>query len=171
MVIGVHQDIETEALIDSGAMATYIHPRLVIKLRLPSVPLVRPIPVFNVDDTPNKKGTISHAVALRYRWKGTTKLVKAYVAEIGRQDLILGHEWLQKENPIIDWKTGELEFEDQTYWAKREQNEQLSKAEILRTVKVELPPAPVYRIRRQAEEPPDRPATPKNPANQPHLDE
>ncbi|TFY50514.1 hypothetical protein EVJ58_g11019 [Rhodofomes roseus] len=110
-------------------------------------------------------------VALRYRWKGTTKLVKAYVAEIGRQDLILGHEWLQKENPIIDWKTGELEFEDQTYWAKREQNEQLSKAEILRTVKVELPPAPVYRIRRQVEEPPDRPAAPKNPVNQPHLDE
>ncbi|KZT64840.1 hypothetical protein DAEQUDRAFT_677829, partial [Daedalea quercina L-15889] len=65
-VRGVHKDIDIEALIDSSAMATYIHPRLVIKLRLSTTPLARPIPVFNVDDTPNKKGTITHSVALRY---------------------------------------------------------------------------------------------------------
>ncbi|KZT64795.1 hypothetical protein DAEQUDRAFT_653187, partial [Daedalea quercina L-15889] len=62
----------------------------------------RPIPVFNVDDTPNKKGTITHS--------GTTKVVKAYVAGIGWQDIILGHEWLQKENPVIDWKSGQMKF-------------------------------------------------------------
>ncbi|KZT63847.1 hypothetical protein DAEQUDRAFT_679649 [Daedalea quercina L-15889] len=82
-VRGVHKDVDIEALIDSGAMATYIHPCLVIRLRLSTTPLARPIPVFNVDDTPNKKGTITHSVALRYRWKGTTKVVKAYVAGIG----------------------------------------------------------------------------------------
>ncbi|KZT74181.1 hypothetical protein DAEQUDRAFT_660899 [Daedalea quercina L-15889] len=63
-VRGVHKDIDIEALIDSSVMATYIRPRLVIKLRLSTTPLARPIPVFNVDDTPNKKGTITHSVAL-----------------------------------------------------------------------------------------------------------
>ncbi|KZT63408.1 hypothetical protein DAEQUDRAFT_638938, partial [Daedalea quercina L-15889] len=65
-VRGVHKDVDIEALINSGAMATYIHPCLVIKLCLSTTPLARPIPVFNVDDTPNKKGTITHSVALRY---------------------------------------------------------------------------------------------------------
>ncbi|KZT69083.1 hypothetical protein DAEQUDRAFT_654765, partial [Daedalea quercina L-15889] len=65
-VRGVHKDVDIEALIDSGAMATYIHPRLVIRLCLSTTPLARPIPIFNVDDTPNKKGSITHSVALRY---------------------------------------------------------------------------------------------------------
>ncbi|KZT63028.1 hypothetical protein DAEQUDRAFT_771031 [Daedalea quercina L-15889] len=99
-------------------MATYIHPCLVIKLRLSTTPLARPIPIFNVDDTPNKKGTITHSVALQYRWKGTTKVVKAYVTGIGQQDIILGHEWLQKENPVIDWKSSQMKFNDHECWTR-----------------------------------------------------
>ncbi|KZT70627.1 hypothetical protein DAEQUDRAFT_764505 [Daedalea quercina L-15889] len=106
-------------------MATYIHPCLVIRLRLSTTPLARPIPVFNVDDTPNKKGTITHSVVLRYQWKGATKVVKAYVAGIGRQDIILGHEWLQKENPVINWKSGQMKFNNHERWTRFEQNESL----------------------------------------------
>ncbi|KZT63852.1 hypothetical protein DAEQUDRAFT_770223 [Daedalea quercina L-15889] len=102
-VRGVHKDVDIEALIDSGAMATYIHPRLMIKLRLSTTPLARPIPVFN----------------------GMTKVIKAYVAGIGQQDIILGHEWLQKENPVIDWKSGQMKFNDHKRWMRFEQNESL----------------------------------------------
>ena len=57
-VHGLKKDVTILALIDSGAMETYIHPREVIRLRLTLKKLARPIPVFNVDDTPNKKGSI-----------------------------------------------------------------------------------------------------------------
>ena len=33
-----------------------------------------------------------------------------YVTTIGDQDLILGLPWLEKHNPIIDWKEKTLEF-------------------------------------------------------------
>ncbi|KZT67511.1 hypothetical protein DAEQUDRAFT_767062 [Daedalea quercina L-15889] len=106
-------------------MATYIHPRLVIKLRLSTTPLARPIPVFNVDDTPNKKGTITHSVALRYRWKGTTKVVKAY------------------ENPVINWKSGQMKFNDHERWTRFEQNKSLIRHDrhhkTIRRVAVEPP--------------------------------
>ena len=34
-----------------------------------------------------------------------------YVTMIGDQDLILGLPWLEKHNPIIDWKEKTLEFQ------------------------------------------------------------
>lgn len=74
---------------------------------------------------------ITDSVVLRYHWKGTTKVMKAYVAEIGRQDLILGHEWLQKENPAIDWRSGLLEFENTP---KDERDDRLGRGTSLRTI-------------------------------------
>ena len=85
-------------------MAVFIHPRLVIRLRLGTKRLRRPIPVFNVDGTPNQVKTIEEKVFLRYRWNDTMRVTTAYVASIGKQDLILGYNWLKRENPRIDWK-------------------------------------------------------------------
>ncbi|KZT67515.1 hypothetical protein DAEQUDRAFT_767071 [Daedalea quercina L-15889] len=87
--------------------------------------------------------TITHSVALRYQWKGTTKVVKAYIAGIGWQDIILGHEWLQKENPVIDWKSGQMKFNNHKHWTGFEQNESLIRhdrhQETIRRVAVETP--------------------------------
>ena len=35
-----------------------------------------------------------------------------YVTGLGKQKIILGFTWLQKYNPLIDWKTGKIEWKD-----------------------------------------------------------
>ena len=107
-VHGLKKDVTILALIDSGAMETYIHPREVIRLRLTLKKLARPIPVFNVDDTPNKKGSIWYTVEIPYLFGGEEHRVTAYVANIGSQDIILGYQWLNELNPEIDWDTGAI---------------------------------------------------------------
>ena len=107
-VHGLKKDVTILALIDSGAMETYIHPREVIRLRLIPKKLARPIPVFNVDDTPNKKGSIRSTVRIPYSFGGEEHEVTAYIADIGSQDIILGYQWLNELNPEIDWDTGTI---------------------------------------------------------------
>ena len=107
-VHGLKKDVMILALINSGAMETYIHPREVIRLCLTLRKLARPIPVFNVDDTPNKKGSIQYTVEIPYLFGGEKHRVTAYVADIGSQDIILGYQWLNELNPEIDWDTGTI---------------------------------------------------------------
>ena len=45
-----------------------------------------------------------------FRIKDKTMTEWFYITTIGDQDLILGLSWLEKHNPIIDWKEKTLEF-------------------------------------------------------------
>ncbi|OSX63210.1 hypothetical protein POSPLADRAFT_1091187, partial [Postia placenta MAD-698-R-SB12] len=90
------------AFIDSGTTGIFISPRFVREHRLRTEPLPRPIPVFNVDGTPNKEALITRRALLSYKI--------TYVASIGKEDIIFGHTWLKLENPKIDWKTGRVEL-------------------------------------------------------------
>lgn len=49
-------------------------------------------------------------VVLKMRYKNYSETVYFYVANIGRSDVIIGHNWLEKHNPEINWKTGEITF-------------------------------------------------------------
>jgi hypothetical protein len=52
--------VEVKALLDCGAGDTFIDKNFVHKHRLPSLPLKKPMGVFNVDRTPNEEGRITH---------------------------------------------------------------------------------------------------------------
>ena len=123
---GRKQAAETEALIDSGSMECLVSPSFVERVGMTLIPLRRPIILRNADESENSQGRITHYVVLKYLWQGAVKLrlQKAYVASIGKHDVILGMTWLEKENPSIDWKTGNL---------------------IIRTVKAEPPPPPRWK--------------------------
>ncbi|EPS92918.1 hypothetical protein FOMPIDRAFT_27075, partial [Fomitopsis schrenkii] len=99
---------ETEALIDSGSMECLVSPGLVKRVGMTLIPLEQPIILRNADESENSQGRITHYVALKYLWKGATRMrvQKAYVASIGQHEVILGMTWLQKENPAVDWTTG-----------------------------------------------------------------
>ena len=56
------QTIETNILIDSGAGGLFIDKSFTRQSKLPLLPISHPIPVFNVDGTPNVNGTITHKV-------------------------------------------------------------------------------------------------------------
>jgi hypothetical protein len=42
------------------------------------------------------------------RYKGCSEKAFFAVANLGGQKVIMGHTWLRKHNPDIDWVTGEV---------------------------------------------------------------
>ena len=96
----------TKALIDSGAQGKFIDRSLVRKLGLREHPMEKPIPVYNVDGTPNRIGSIRNYVETEMVVKDKVMKERLFVTHLGKQELILGFDWLQKHNPRINWKMG-----------------------------------------------------------------
>lgn len=99
-----NRQIAIEALIDSGATCSTIHPRITRKQKLPLHELEEPRTVRNADGTLNKEGKITHEVKTLL-YDGLDSLPQTFaVINTGTDDLILGIDYLQKRNPEIDWK-------------------------------------------------------------------
>ena len=100
------ETVETNALLDSRAGGKFIDQNYIKTLNLPLETLDKPIPAINVDGTLNKKGTIKHYVNLELEIFGQPQTIRLLVTGLGKQKILLGFPWLQKNNPIIDWQTG-----------------------------------------------------------------
>jgi len=61
-----------------------------------------------VDGTPNEAGHITEAIDHVIRYKDHDGWSPFYVSSIGHKAIILGHPWLVKHNPEINWHTGEV---------------------------------------------------------------
>jgi len=128
-----NKTIETEALIDSGAAGNFIDFNYTKRNDLPLVPLEKPITVYNVDGTENKKGTIQFKVDLPLEINRRKFRTELLVTGLGRQKVILGCPWLTEQNPIIDWKKGTMEWRPnptrQRFWVgMRKKYEERQKA-------------------------------------------
>lgn len=105
---GDHRSTSTTALLDSGATATFIHPRFVKKHHIRTQELPKSKPLYNVDGSQNSSGNISKAATLTLTINNHKERVAFLVADIGPDDIIIGHNWIGKHNPSIDWAQGEL---------------------------------------------------------------
>jgi predicted aspartyl protease len=103
---------EAKALIDSGAQGTFIHRILVHQLGMKEEPLQKSIPVFNVDGTPNQLGYICNQVHVSLAIGGKQTNQTLLVTHLENHDIILGHDWLQRNNPQIDWKLERIRLTD-----------------------------------------------------------
>ena len=99
-----------KALLDSGATGMFIDQGYVKTHKLSTIPLSKPILVRNVDGTPNEGGSIKEVVELVLRYKNHSEKAFFAVSTLGAQDVILGHTWLHKHNPDINWATGEVKM-------------------------------------------------------------
>jgi transposase InsO family protein len=95
-------------LLDSGASGLFIDRAYVERNRIPTRRLQRPIPVLNVDGTPNEGGAITEVVSLVLKYQEHSERALFAVTSLGGQDLILGLPWLKQHNPEVDWETGEV---------------------------------------------------------------
>ena len=98
--------VSTDALIDSGAEGQFMDIEFAKQHKLKLTPLDHPIPVRNVDNTPNSQGPIRYCL-----WKDTflgSKRVRTrfLITALGKQTMILGLPWLRKYNPTINWAKG-----------------------------------------------------------------
>src|ERR1700761_9778958 len=64
--------------------------------------------LYNVDDTTNKDGKITHYLVLNVQTRGKVRRMTFLVAEIGKEDIILGYPWLAAYEPQFDWAKGTL---------------------------------------------------------------
>ena len=103
-------EIVDEGFLDCGATGKFIDQNYARSKGLVMEKLDEPIKVYNVDGTPNKRGTIRRYVDLNIEIHGKTCKERLLVTGLGRQKIILGFPWLRKTNPIIDWQKGTLEW-------------------------------------------------------------
>ena len=93
-------------MIDSGASTLFINQRFIKKHNVTTRKLRNPIPVYNIDGTPNQAGQITHVAVLGMRIGEHEERAVFTVTDIGPEDVIIGIDWLRKHNPSIDWYEG-----------------------------------------------------------------
>jgi hypothetical protein len=106
-------EIVEEGFLDSGAGGKFIDQNYVRTKGLKKEALDEPIRVYNVDGTPNKRGTITHYIDLNIEIHGRIRKERLLVTGLGKHKIILGFPWLRETNPIIDWKKGTLDWRTQ----------------------------------------------------------
>jgi hypothetical protein len=104
--------VETRGLVDCGAGDTFIDKEFVKTWKLPITRLTKSIKVFNVDGTQNKEGKITHFTRLKTTIGGKTRRTRFLVTGLGKEKVIFGYNWLQRENPIIDWDQGTIRWDE-----------------------------------------------------------
>ena len=72
-------------------------------------PLEKPKRIYNIDNTSNKLGSITHSLELKVTTKGVDKIMRFLVTDIGNEDILLGYPWLATFEPKFRWKDAIIE--------------------------------------------------------------
>ena len=99
-----------KALLDSRATGMFIDRAYVKANHLPTRTLSSPIPICNVDGTLNEAGSVTEVVELVLKYQNHLEHAFFTVTGLGSQKVIMGHSWLQKHNPDINWVTREVKM-------------------------------------------------------------
>ncbi|SJL07264.1 uncharacterized protein ARMOST_10607 [Armillaria ostoyae] len=100
----------TKGLVDSGCTSSAINRAFVKKNQLDTVKTAVPIVVYNADGTRNQAGDITEYVEMRMTIGNHIERIDFAVTDLGPKDLYLGHDWLKRHNPVINWETGTVIF-------------------------------------------------------------
>jgi predicted aspartyl protease len=100
----------TQALIDCGATGCFIDIEWAKLNNIPTRPLTKPIPVYNVDGTANDAGAITDIADIILRYENHSERTQLAVTQLGKQSLILGYNWLHNHNPEINWQTKDVKM-------------------------------------------------------------
>ena len=69
-----------------------------------------PIPAFNADGSTNGKGSIERYARIKLAFEDHVEEMLLSVTSLASSNIFLGHNWLVKHNPEIDWKSGDITF-------------------------------------------------------------
>lgn len=93
-------------MVDSGATTKFINKRFVKENHVVTRKLGRPIPLYNIDRSLNKNGSITEVAVLWMTIGDHSEKMVFTVTDIGPEDVIIGLDWLREHNPDIDWERG-----------------------------------------------------------------
>ena len=105
----VYSKADIRALVDSGATDNFINPKFVKRLGLGTKALEKPRRIWNIDNTSNKSGHITHYLDLDVQTKGIHKEMCFLLTDIGDEDILLGYPWLAMYEPSFSWRHGTID--------------------------------------------------------------
>jgi hypothetical protein len=100
---------DVKALVDSGATDNFMHPNFAKRMRIGQRALDKPKNIYNIDDTTNRVGQITHYLNLAVTTGGKTKEMRFLITDIGREDVLLRYPWLSMYEPRFSWKHGTID--------------------------------------------------------------
>jgi len=109
-----------KALLDCGVTGSFIDRDFIRSKGMNIWTLSHNILVFNVDGSPNEAGQISKVVDVVFQYKTHSERMLLAVSGLGKQNLILGYDWLKDHNPKIDWEKGEVKMTHCPLWCEGE---------------------------------------------------
>jgi len=105
-VHAVHQRTEASALLDLGATENFMNLAYAKWLKLPFKRLPYERPLFNVDGTTNKTGSLKYYTDLQVQTGTKRTDMCFFLADLGNHKVILGYPWFAANQPKIDWARG-----------------------------------------------------------------
>jgi hypothetical protein len=96
---------DKKALVDSGATDNFMHPAFAKRMGLGLQKLQTPKKIFNIDNTTNKSGMITHYLNLNVCTNGIYKQMRFLVTDIGNEEVLLGYPWLATFEPKFNWRS------------------------------------------------------------------
>jgi len=100
--------LKVKTLVDSGCTHTGIDEQLVKDKRIQMKSIDFSFEVFNADGTKNRE--VTKMAPLEIDSNGYKETLKAAVMDLDGTDIFLGHDWLVKHNPEVNWKNGTIKF-------------------------------------------------------------
>jgi len=102
------KQLKVKALVDSGCTHTGIDKQLVKEKRIQTKNINFSFEVFNADGTKNRE--VTKMAPLEVEINGHKETLEAAVTDLDGTDMFLGHDWLVKHNPEVNWKNGTITF-------------------------------------------------------------
>jgi hypothetical protein len=99
---------DKQALVDLGATDNFMHPNFAKRMGLGTKILPNPKKIFNIDNTTNKSGMITHYLDLNVVTKGIHKEMCFLITDIGREEILLGYPWLATFKPKFNWRSATI---------------------------------------------------------------
>jgi hypothetical protein len=100
---------DKKALVDSGATDNFMHPAFAKRMGLGLQELPTPKKIFNIDNTSNKSGMITHFLDLNVQTNGINKEMRFLVTDIGHEEILLGYPWLATFEPKFQWRSAVID--------------------------------------------------------------
>ena len=100
--------LKVKALVDSGCTHIGINEQLVKDKRIPMKLIDFSFKVFNTNGMKNREMT--KVAPLEIKINGHKKTLKAVVTDLDGTNMFLGHNWLLKHDPEVNWKNRTIKF-------------------------------------------------------------
>jgi hypothetical protein len=104
------EKIGMAALLDSGCDGLSIDHCFVRRNNIPTRKVVSPVRVLNADGTENKHGYITEYVTLQVEIDEHSEKLDFAVTQLNTTNVYLGLEWLKRHNPFMNWRVGQMRF-------------------------------------------------------------